>query len=42
MNVLGLKVAEYWHVEMVVVVPLILYAIWRVETIVSLLKSCVI
>lgn len=40
MKIAGLKVAEYWHVEMFVIIPLIVYAIWRVETIVSLLNTC--
>lgn len=40
MTLFGLKIASYWHVEIFAAVPLIVYAIWRTETIVHLLKIC--
>lgn len=40
MRILGLKVADYWHIEIFVAVPLIAWFVWRVETIVSLLNHC--
>jgi len=40
MKLLGMKVAEYWHVEIFVAVPFIVWFIWRIETIVHILKTC--
>ncbi len=33
------KIADYWHPEVVFIIPFMVWFIWRVETIVDLLKT---
>ncbi len=42
MKILGFKFAEYWHIEVVLLIPFCIWFIWRVETIVGLLRQCIL
>lgn len=34
----SIKLTNYWHAEVIFIVPLTVYGIWRIETIVHLLR----